>query len=659
MESRNELNMKALNMLEKYIMNWCVVLDSYSIIESCHSLFWQHVIPLLHTYQKVIYVPGKCINELIHLCRNTDNLILASYAEDSLNQLKMLVDAHYIEIVSNQTQSFLDQKGLSYFGQRNDHLLLVTQDKKMAFNVKYVSEAKKMGIKDFRAVQIDEDGYLSSYSMDAQTSAKQAKTKKESSRVIDQNEIFAVKTNVIGMADSVLSVNKIPAESEMVYANGKAVKLVKKLAEGGEGMIYVTDTPFVAKIYKRDTNTIRKYAKIQRMLKHHVQCEGICFPTAALYNANEEFVGYLMNKAKGTELQRSIFLKPLFQKKFPNWKKIDTVQLCITILKKIQYLHDRNIIMGDINPFNILVVSQNEVYFVDTDSYQIEDLPCPVGTTLFTAPEIQGKKYAEFLRTFGNEYFAIATLLFMIMVPGKPPYAQQEGQGLAANIINMDFSYPFGDNSNKKTPEGPWRFIWSHLTYEVKEAFYNTFRKGGQYATESTRLTVDDWLKIFNKYYRLLNDGILAKNDEMSEYLFPTRFKKNTSDGNNYIRCKLCGHEFPENKCTNGYCEPCLRQGKTYKCVKCGKLIFYSNREKLIEGRREYDICYDCNKEGQKAHSKLVCVDCGNTFIITNSEYEFYKQKGLNTPCRCKSCRQKRKEGGNSRRRPQRPQFNW
>ena len=42
------------------------------------------------------------------------------------------------------------------------------------------------------------------------------------------------------------------------------------------------------------------------------------------------------------------------------------------------YLHERNIIMGDINALNILVVSPTEVYFVDTDSYQIEEFPCPV-----------------------------------------------------------------------------------------------------------------------------------------------------------------------------------------------------------------------------------------------------------------------------------------
>lgn len=40
----------------------------------------------------------------------------------------------------------------------------------------------------------------------------------------------------------------------------------------------------------------------------------------------------------------------------------------------------------------------------------------------------------------------------------------------------------------------------------------------------------------------------------------------------------------------------------------------------------------------------LICKDCGNEFIFTAGEQNFYKEKGLdNEPKRCKSCRDKRK----------------
>lgn len=158
----------------------------------------------------------------------------------------------------------------------------------------------------------------------------------------------------------------IPSEHEFIYIHTDKwyrIQLKDKLGDGGEASIYTTNTPFVAKIYKKENITKRKQEKIKLMISKSIKCDGVCYPVASVYNSakEEEFVGFLMPPAKGKELQRGIFLvKQLFLKNFPGWKKRDTVELCITILKKIQYLHNRNIIMGDINPANILVVSRRK-----------------------------------------------------------------------------------------------------------------------------------------------------------------------------------------------------------------------------------------------------------------------------------------------------------
>jgi len=40
----------------------------------------------------------------------------------------------------------------------------------------------------------------------------------------------------------------------------------------------------------------------------------------------------------------------------------------------------------------------------------------------------------------------------------------------------------------------------------------------------------------------------------------------------------------------------------------------------------------------------LICEDCGQEFIFTVGEQEFYKEKGFeNEPKRCKACRDKKK----------------
>lgn len=53
----------------------------------------------------------------------------------------------------------------------------------------------------------------------------------------------------------------------------------------------------------------------------------------------------------------------------------------------------------------------------------------------------------------------------------------------------------------------------------------------------------------------------------------------------------------------------------------------------------------------EKTDKTLVCKDCGNEFVFTVGEQEFYDEKGFtNEPVRCKECRDKRKSERNNRR---------
>ncbi len=47
----------------------------------------------------------------------------------------------------------------------------------------------------------------------------------------------------------------------------------------------------------------------------------------------------------------------------------------------------------------------------------------------------------------------------------------------------------------------------------------------------------------------------------------------------------------------------------------------------------------------------LLCKDCGQEFVFTTGEQEFYASRGFeNEPQRCKTCRDARKESGRSSR---------
>lgn len=47
----------------------------------------------------------------------------------------------------------------------------------------------------------------------------------------------------------------------------------------------------------------------------------------------------------------------------------------------------------------------------------------------------------------------------------------------------------------------------------------------------------------------------------------------------------------------------------------------------------------------------ITCKDCGNSFVFSEGEQEFYKEKGFeNEPQRCPDCRRARKQQRNNNR---------
>lgn len=283
---------------------------------------------------------------------------------------------------------------------------------------------------------------------------------------------------------------------------------------GGEGTVYKCNIPNkVCKIYHKDKITKFRLAKLLEMQAKNIKIKGICYPEELLYNGKRQFVGYLMNEAKGHKLQTSVMYPMVIKDKFPNWRRKQLVDLCISILEIVEQLHKSNIIIGDINANNILVEDYNKVYFIDCDSFQIGPYPCPVGTPYFTPREIQGKKYSEFLRTKEHDMFAITTLFFMISFLGKPPYSAKGGTNPSENVKNGNFPYKFRDRKGEDVPDGPWKFIWNNLPMKMKEIFEDCF-------ADNKKPSVRDLKTVLFSYRNSLEKGY------NSNELLPTKNKR-------------------------------------------------------------------------------------------------------------------------------------
>lgn len=60
-----------------------------------------------------------------------------------------------------------------------------------------------------------------------------------------------------------------------------------------------------------------------------------------------------------------------------------------------------------------------------------------------------------------------------------------------------------------------------------------------------------------------------------------------------------------------------------------------------LEDLKDLNIEYDQEVQEDKT---IICVDCGKEFVFDKGQQEFFNDKGLKTPKRCKQCSKKRRE---------------
>jgi DNA-directed RNA polymerase subunit RPC12/RpoP len=598
--------------------NCRLFVDTCSIMHEKAQDFFYKLAPILIDHKKQIIIPHKVAIEIERL-QNSPRPATNNAAKTGTTILKHYIDYNIVDVRGEKNDPFADNVFhyvFSKFRTQYD-LALLTQDKGLAMDI--LSLKSSQAIKSSKKLLVLKIGKRGDALMWRNEKTVHETKEKHS----ESNKTFRICDKHRPQKDSIINARKIPEEGDFIEAGdfGKA-RLLRVLGEGGEGKIFSTDLGHACKIYFKERLTENRFEKLALMAEKKTEIPGVCWPLALVRNSYNDFVGYLMPTAEGRPMQKCMFVKPLLEKYFPNWTRKNLVQLSITWLEKVIELHRFNIFIGDLNPLNFIIKSDQELFFVDTDSYQIEDFPCPVGMGNFTAPEIQGKDFASFLRTSEHEYFAIATLLFMVLLPGKPPYSHQGGGDPIKNIKRGQFPYPLGSQSGGKTPDGPWRYIWSHLPYKTKKAFHNCF-------VNEKRISPDRWLDLMKSYKFALEKGRLdPEGDGESDKLFPTRFKSVT----NYAK-EMYGAE-------DG-------RWKSFKCDNCGK-TFQSNADQANKMKNvSRQICRDCSqiqKIENTTGEMIICSDCGDTFLFSKSEKTFYDQKGFDPPKRCKQCRNSRIE---------------
>lgn len=291
----------------------------------------------------------------------------------------------------------------------------------------------------------------------------------------------------------------------VVYdGNGVAKHLGAQIARGGEGLVSeVQGQPnLLVKVYKSATYAQQAQNKLEYMIRQQAMKDTpfLAWPRILVYNKQAEVIGYAMRRQQGISMHT--FGNPiLVRERLPGWNRQDTIRCAISFLRRLDSLHQKGVLIGDINPGNFLIDPNTyEVSFIDCDSYQVQDRSpdyfCKVGIHQFMAPEAIRKNLKQQPRTVEEECFASFILVYRMLMLGGHPFAHRHGEDPAANIRKG--TCPLGLKSGAVMPKGPWYNIWSHMPYRTKDLFIRMFRDGhGDPAARPTLREAIDVLKIY------------------------------------------------------------------------------------------------------------------------------------------------------------------
>ena len=224
--------------------------------------------------------------------------------------------------------------------------------------------------------------------------------------------------------------------------SGQQYTITDHIKSGGEGGVYNTNLPeYVAKIYdiskiNIDARMAALEKKLIYMVSHRIPTKIpngtviVTWPQDVLYR-DETFVGYIMPKVLGA--------KPIYmlnrggsqaKEVIPgyNWKA--AVSVAVNLANIVEFLHSRNVVIGDMNSDNLLVYPDGFVVVIDTDSFDITDsvsnihYKCSVGTEEFLPPELQGRNLErENVRfTKHTDEFALAVHIFQLLMNNMHPF---------------------------------------------------------------------------------------------------------------------------------------------------------------------------------------------------------------------------------------------
>jgi len=234
---------------------------------------------------------------------------------------------------------------------------------------------------------------------------------------------------------------------------GQVLTLDTKLGEGGEGAVFSVreDPGIVAKLYLAAPSGLQgEKLELMCSMASDRLSEIAAWPKDVLYD-NGQRIGFTMPKVVN-QLPFHEVVGPRQRRHFlPDADFGFLVHAAVNLAGCFEVLHGSHVVVGDVNPNNVLVFRDSTIRVIDCDSFQVARngtiYPCRVGMAEFQPPELQGVNFDTVVRFPQQDLFGLAILLFELLFVGRHPFigsypASYKGpQELDFNIKNGRYFY--------------------------------------------------------------------------------------------------------------------------------------------------------------------------------------------------------------------------
>lgn len=294
---------------------------------------------------------------------------------------------------------------------------------------------------------------------------------------------------------------------EVKDRDGRPVALGRRLAAGGEGAVHeVPGRPDqCAKLYHPAARTPERRAKLEAMLARvprdptaHRGHPSLAWPQELLFTGGA-FCGLLMPLVPPGARTALAFLQPEDRARtYPEFHFRYLLTAARNLASAVAAVHHVGACVGDLNESNVMVTPSALVTLIDCDSFQVGRHRCAVGKPEYLAPELFGRPLEQMARTPESDDFALAVLVFQLLMQGFHPFSGRwlgggEPPAIGRRIQAGMYAYA-GRPDLAPPPAAPGLAV---LPKPVREALERAFGPG--IAAPTRRPSAKDWVGLLEE----------------------------------------------------------------------------------------------------------------------------------------------------------------